>query len=558
MAEQTQQVVSAKAEDNSKDFMLTKDGVVLLGTEYLGDKLTGLVLEMVKGYAEHVSVLEFRIDNYPQDAEGPVFGMAFADTHSAAINLEHCWHRACKTAAKGEENLGFMGLLWINILSAVGHELDHLGMAGSDREQYELMRMDEEECKALEETASDEAMKLIVNLARKFNVEIPQADAFGWFGMKLQELFITDSTKDLDWVKLTQKQIADSIVYNEGEGKECKTFRQFVQLAHASDENWDEQPVVHVDMIAHLAGDVLTVSLSDAPETVVVAENIVEEPVEMVADQATGMFVGAGEGEEAATVVDDQQPEEETVVVGNPVEAAAAGMMAGVAAMGGQTAGAQMTLPGMAVEEVPLPAPVAEAQAQVVNAAATAVPPATQTPTSYAPCNMDLSMAPAVLEAVWKRLYHHVFTKCGWMQNPQTGRFYFANAAAVLEGVNIQDIITHFGADGFIMEYDTINAQGQGPLPEQCQGMIRGHLSTKQGLPVYHVYININGRRIKRVFTPQNPEKMGANNAYSKTAVESQQGHMIAWVWKDEAADNAPFNEKCAVKIVDNVYEVIS
>ena len=540
MAEQTQQAVEAKAESN-KDFMLTKDGVVIVGEEYLGNKLTGLVLEMVKQYAEHVSVLEFRIDNYPQDAEGAVFGMAFADTHSAAINLEHCWHRACKTAAKGEENLGFLGLLWINVLSAVGHELDHLGMASSDREQYELMRMDADEVAKLEETASDEAMKLIVNLARKFDTEIPAAEDFGWFGLKLQELFITDTTKDLDWVKLTQKQIEDGIVYSEGEGKECKTFRQFVQLAHASDENWDEQSVLHVDLVSHLAGDIIAVNLSDAPKVAEVAEQIVEEPLAEATAAVDGdaLFVApADDGE--GIVVDDDTPGPEAVEMPAAVGAAV-----------------QATLPGMEVEAVPLPQPVAAEQAAVTAAAATAVAPAQEVKPALPQCNFDLNMAPALLEALWKRLYHHVFTKCGWQQNPQTGRFFFSNAAAVLEGVNVSDIIQHFGADGFIVEYDTINAQGQGPLPEVCQGMIRGHLSTKQGLPVYHVYLNINGNRIKRVFTPQNPEKMGANNAYSKTAIEAQTGHMIAWVWKDEANDNAPFNEKCAVKIVDNNYEII-
>ena len=550
MAEQTQQAVSAKAEETPKDFMLTKDGVVVLGSEYLGDKLTGLVLQMVKEYAESCAVLEFRIDNYPIDADGPVFGMAFADTHSAAINLEHCWHRACKTAAKGEEKLSFMGLLWINILSAVGHELDHLGMAHADRDLYEAMRADEEEVKKLEETASDEALKLIVKLARKFDTEIPSAEEFGWFGTKIMALNTTDSTKDLDWVKLAMSHIADGIVYDEGEDKQCKSFRQFVQLAHDPDGktgDW-EQAVNYVNLVSHLAGDVLTVSLSDQPEVAQVAEEVVEtEPIEMVADQATGMFVGAGDGPEADTTTDEPEPETDTVVVNNPVEAAAAGMAAGVAAMGGVVA-----------QEVPLPAPVAQEQAAVAAAAATGVPTPAAPATTYQPSTVDPNMMPAIMESVWKTLYHHVFTKCGWSQNPQTGKFFFANAAAVLEGVSIQHIIDHFGAKDFIMEYDTINAQGQGPLPEQCQGMIRGHLSSKQGLPCYAVYLNIGGRRIKRVFTPQNPEKMGANNAYTKTAIEAQQGHMVAWVWKDEAADNAPFNEKCAAKIVDNVYEVIA
>lgn len=546
MAEQTQQAVETKVEETPKDFMLTKDGVVVLGTDYLGGKLTGLCLELIKAYKDSVALVEFRVDNFPQDAEGPVFGMAFADAHCAAINLEHCWHRACKTAHKGEEKLSFLGILWINILSAVGHELDHLDAAHRDRTLYETMRTDEEECKLLEDTASDEALKAIVKLAREYDCEIPSAEDFGWFGTKLMELFATDSTKDLDWVKLAQKHIEDGIVYDEGEDKQCKTFRQFVQLAHdpESKQDW-EQPVVFVDLVSHMAGDiaVLKVDIADQPKAIDVAEETVEtEPIEMVADQATGMFVGAGEGEEAITVVDDQPAEAQTeAVITNPVEAAQAGMMAGVAAMTGQ-------------DTVPLPTTVAAEQAVVANAAIPPTPAAL--PQTYEPNNVDMNIMPALMQSIWQRLYHHVFTKCGWAQNPQTGRFMFTNAVSVLEQVNIQDIIDHFGAANFVKEYDTVNAQGQ-DCGEEFSGYIRGHLSQKAKLPMYSIYLNINGQRVKRVLVPQNPDKMNAQNAYSVTAAEAGQGHMIAWVGKD-APMGASFKEKYAAKIKDNNYEIIA
>lgn len=158
------------------------------------------------------------------------------------------------------------------------------------------------------------------------------------------------------------------------------------------------------------------------------------------------------------------------------------------------------------------------------------------------------------MKAVWQTVYHHLFTKCGWSQNPTTGRFFFANAAAVLEGVNIQHILTQFGADNFIKEYDTLDANGK-PAAEQCQGMIRGYLTSKQGLPAYSVYINMGGQRFKRSFLPQNPEKI-TNNAYTKSADDAAAGNMIAWVFKDEVPDTAKFTEKCAVKIRNNEYEV--
>jgi len=195
-----------------------------------------------------------------------------------------------------------------------------------------------------------------------------------------------------------------------------------------------------------------------------------------------------------------------------------------------------------AVAAVPLPQPVAAQAAAVATAATTAVPAAQPTPTTYTPNTVAPETMKAVMESVWKTLYHHVFTKCGWQQNPQTGRFMFTNAAAVLEGVNIQHIIKQFAADNFIMEYDTLSAEGT-YAPEMCQGMIRGRTTSQAGLPSYSLYLNINGRT--------------AQNAYTKSANEAGGGHMIVWVFKDEAADNAPFTEKVAVTIKDNVYEVM-
>lgn len=547
---QTQEAKTEAANADTPEFLLTKTGVVLLGAERLGDKLAGLICKLVeKGLDSGVAVLEFRTDNYPKEADGePVFGMAFADTHSAAINLEHCWHMACKEAAKGEQHLNMLGMLWINILSAVGHELDHL-IAATDREMYELSRADEDGMKEMEKSAHDRAKGWIIELAREYNIEMPTPDEFGWFGAKIMGLFTADGTKDLDWVKALRSQMEENIVYDEGTPeKVIKSMRQFIQMSHASDEDWSEQGVVFANLEEQLDLGEKAIH-TDAPAAVEVAEETVqEEPVEMVADKASGMFVGAGTGEEAITVADDEAaPAADTVVVENPVDAATAGMMAAAA-------GVQASLPGM--EEVPLPQPVVEEQAVIANAAATATPPPQTQATTYTPNDVDPSIMPAIMETLWKTLYHHIFTKCGWSHNPQTGKFYFANAAAVLEGVNIQHIISHFGCENFIMEYDTLNAAGQFS-PEQCQGMIRGHLTSKQGLPCYTVYFNIGGRRIKRVFVAQNPEKMNAQNAYSNTAVEAQQGHMIAWVYKGEAADNAPFKEKCAVKMKDNNYEVI-
>jgi hypothetical protein len=559
---------TVKAANAEPEFLLTKNGTMLVGAELIGEKLMGLVIEILANHADaSVACIEFRNDNYPADADGPVFAMAYADTHSFAVNLEQCWHSACVDASKGEEPLGFLGMLWINVLSAVGHELDHLDIAGIDRVEYEKMRVDDKLVIALEESAAETAKTEILRLARVVDTEIPAAEGLGWFGIKLMGLFTTDSTKDLDWVLKLQKDMENGIVYNDGEDRQCFTFRDFIKKAHDPEGktgNW-EQPTTAVNLSAELeTGEIITAQ-AEPVEEVKVEVIPVAEAAEVVAAEEVPqtMFVGAG------TTVGDEGPD---VVMADGVDAAGAPtivMAAEPTAMealaaanptlpAADTVAAQATAvaaPDTGITEVPLPTTVVAAQAANT-------PPAQATPaTTYEqhPCTLDLAIAPQVMESLWKTLYHHIFTKCGWQQDPTTGKFFFSNAAGVLEFVSIQHIIDSHGAQNFVMECDGQSAVGASHEGINCTtGMVKGFVSSDKGLPCYNIYLNINGQRIKRSFIPQNPEKMNASNAYSPPALEAQQGHMIAWIMKGEVADGADFKVKCAVKMRDNAYEVIS
>lgn len=516
-----------KPEGTKPEFILLKSGVLVAGGELVGEKLQALLAEMIV-LDDKVGLCEvvFRNDGFPQDSEEQVYGAAYADTHSIAINLQKCWNSACENSEKGDVNLSFMGILWTNVLNAIGHEMDHIDIATRDRELYEVMRSTDDGNEELEDTAQDESVKLIVALAKKFDIEIPTPAEMGWFGVKWMELHTDETTKDLDWVVKARTQVEEGIIYQDDEADaKLSTYREFVKMAHAEgdeDDAW-EQATTAAILTAHMDNGVVEEFKAEP----------VEEPV-------------------AETVALDA--EAEAVEVTEEALAATATFM-GAAAVGAPEAAPVVEAPAVEVPAVPLPAPVAAVAEQHAAAATTATPAPPYTETPYTPNNLDGAIMAKVMEGVWRTLYHHLFTKCGWQQNPQTGRFFFANAAAVLEGVNIQKIITDHGAENFIMEYDTVNAEGQ-YAAEAFQGMIRGRTTSKQGLPSYTLYLNIGGQRFKRTFLPQNPEKQNAQNAYTKSAVDAQQGNMIAWVFKDEVADAAPFTEKCAVKIHNNNYEV--
>jgi hypothetical protein len=560
-----QKAKSNAAETSEAGFILTKSGVMIVGEKLLGDKLLGIMCATIKQDGVHgLCNLTIHDDNFPinENAE-PVFGMAYADTNSAAINLEHCWHRACVKAHEGEVSLSFMGILWVNLLSTLAHELDHLTIATNDRELYETQRLTEEGLQQLEESAKGAAEPMMIELAKLFDIEPPSAGEFGWFSAKFMDLFSNESTKDLEWVIKARKDLEAGIMYAEPENDiEIKTFREFVKIGFDSGgENggWD-QPTTAVNLLALMDNGVVEEFKAEPVEEAVVETVVLEtadapaEAVAMVAN-AAGMFVGAGEVGEPDIVLTDTAGVNQNIGANKELQNEVIQKLM-------DAPNPQPITPAVVDNgapdalEVPLPAPVAAQAATTTAAAATATPPTQETPTTYTPNTIAPEVQAAVMQSVWKLLYHHMFTKCGWQQNPQTGRFMFTNAAAVLEGVNIQSVLTQYGADNFIMEYDTLDAEGK-YAAEMCQGMIRGRTTSKQGLPSYSLYLNVNGQRIKRSFIPQNPEKM-TNNAYTKSADEAAGGHMIVWVFKDEVADGAPFSEKCAVTIKDNVYEIMS
>jgi hypothetical protein len=344
----------------------------------------------------------------------------------------------------------------------------------------------------------------------------------------------------------------ERVVYSDPEEGAIPTWREFLRLSipekDMKAEEW-EQPISPVNLVAHIDdGQVIEHRVEEVAEAKVetaavekaeteavellqaaekAAATTTPETIDMQAG-ANGLFVMGGSNEEPS---DPDGAEDEPITSSDP-----------------QLFGS----------EVPLQPHIQQQQQQFAAAAASANPAPQQTPTTYPDNGLRPEVMQEAMKHIYLRLYHAVFTKCGWQQNPQTGRFYFANPNGILDGVAIGDIIKHYGAHNLVMEYDTLNNMGQGPVAESAEnGVVRGTIFKNSGLPGFDLYLNIAGRRIKRRFVPQNPEKRNAQNAYSKTAEEAQQGHIIAWIIDGDAKNTVAFNEKFKVKIRDNVYEVL-
>jgi len=104
----------------------------------------------------------------------------------------------------------------------------------------------------------------------------------------------------------------------------------------------------------------------------------------------------------------------------------------------------------------------------------------------------------AIAEIVLRRLFHHIYSKCGW-----DGKGKFSNPGAVLEAVGIDDIP---GATSLFKKMDTTDNMGVYKSQADVGAFITG-LVSKQGLPMYRIFLNNNGTLVRRTFIPQNPEK---------------------------------------------------
>jgi hypothetical protein len=527
----------------------------VFNTELLGNKLAALICEMIDLDIDHdVLSVVIRADGYPAEGDDMVFSMAYADTQSIAINLKRCWDNACEVAAGGEVSMSLLHVYWTNVLIAVGHEIDHINVARQDRDGYEALRSTPEGYKALEEAANIHAKYLLLQLALKYDVEMPAPADLGWAGVQWMALN-TGEEKGEEWVENARLMLETGVVYDDGE-HEILTYREIIKRKYDAEGKYEwEQPTTSVNMTATVDGEKVEIQAEPVaqPEVAPAEKEVVIEQQ----PQQMSLFVGAvadGEYDDSPEEMPEDAAEAvlsgenaDTVVTGHLYEAAEAA-----------TATAPLAAAGPALApSVELPAPVAAIQAQYAAHTAAANAPK-ETPTTYPPNNLSPETMGAVMENVWKTLYHHVFTKCGWQQDPQTGHFFFASPANVLEPVRIDHIIKYFGAENFIMEYDTEGAPGSPVAETTANGTVRGHLSKAIGLPMYTLYLNIGGRRVKRSLLPQNPQKRNASNAYSNPAIEAQGGNCIAWISRGEAPFNASFKEKYVAKIRNNGYELIA
>jgi hypothetical protein len=511
-------------------------GFIVSGAQHISEKMLALVAECIKASDEYGAVRSVTFINEPLVAKDGdnCTGMCYPQTGAMTISLVEIFEQLMEQISAGTCNLSITAAWMANVLQCAMHEMHHLIAAGADPNAYAARPLAE-----LEDEADEASMRVLKWAAKRFDMEPCALKDETFLSLQMAAVFMKHG--DNKNIIRQRHMLEDGVAYRTEGGHEVRTLREFLRARFdekAVDLDWtqptfpikitfnpSEKGVVHTfTPEAPVAQPVLP----QAPAGFTVVGDVGEAGSRIIVDSSVQeMLATDDEGNTIDTSVFD---DEEVVMPTAAVMQQAVMVQAPVA-----------QVPGAVVVNAPTDRAVLPAHVQAVATAATATPgvPTWKQPKTFAPNGHAVESIKPFLHHVWMRMYAHIFNKCGF-----DGRGGFANPAAVLEPVRIDDLVMATGMTNVLMEYDTNDAAGKWSPGVKVDGFIRGQVFRKSGLPGYVVYINVGGMCLKRVFVPQN----GTTN--SKSAEEARQGHVIAWVIDGDREDND--KSKWKIEIKDN------
>jgi hypothetical protein len=496
--------------------------ILIKGDNLISKKLVNLAGEECRRMAGTVHALVFRNDGYPKN----LYGVSDMDTGTIAINLEHIWAVCCEQAQEKDCYVSIRALWTAHILHTVGHELDHLSYSGLERVEYEQIPQPERE-----DRANKHATELLYDIAASFDIEPGQLHLDPTLYIKMTQLFQTRGNEP--WVIRQRKLLEDALIYDDPNNKHvrCTTLHDWFQMksGRAGGPEW-RQPTFPVSIVFYEdhPGQMAVFSPQSAPEApAAVVAPVALAPTPVIAVQqpaAVDMSPRIGE-EGTAVMVEEGEVQSDVFYPDDEGDPNAVPVMAC-----GMTAAATAPIAPPAYVPVAGPDTVPVMNAQIAQTAAyqgaAAGPYKKKEQKMFAPNNYSDEQIQAFMGAVYKRLHANIFNKCGRQPNGT-----FTNAAAILEGVRVDDLETSMGVKGIVAEYDTFDANGRWSPGEKCNGFIRGQIFSKSKLPGYVLYLNLRGFGAKRVLSPQNP------NTASTTAAKARVGVAITFVINGDKED---------------------
>jgi len=446
--------------------------ILLPDNEHKFSKYTGPAMPNYN----YVNRIYFDGAGYPAGLHGAWVG------HDATINLKECF-RTAVVATQERPELSCLALAWHFVLRCVFHELFH-AWAEHPKVADPNDEVEEEEAEMFSESQ-------VVLMAMLYDIEMPDMEDMGL----LTELFheAVDEHLEADptnmWAQIQAELFRDGDIYHEGT-LVIDSYREFVRSISSRDDDyrWGEKP-------AAVSAENVAPETPQPPKESPTAPSPAPTPSHPVAPPTPPPTPSSPEVDPtppAPSVSEAPEVHEPTVT---PTER--------YFDDGPPMPEDEEYFEADRGEIMPGPAPVHVVAPQKAF-------------------DGPMEEIVSTMQAIYVRLARYMFDKCQW-----NGQGYFGNPAGVLEPVYVGDLPY---AEQLLVSCDSLNHKGQ-KAERQIIKHAKGTVFSNSKLPAYVLYVNINGKKCKRVLVPQNADKE------SKSAKNARNGDRIVWVINGDMSD---------------------
>jgi len=454
-------------------------------------------------------------DGYPMKDGAQALATCDVDAGAVMVNLMETFSKSME-ACINDDTFSVLATWHHNMALNFLHEIHHLSLLAND----DVMRKgcadgDETIIGTAEELAVEWSELQLYALAKVADIEPSHIAESPFLATQVMEMLKDD---DSDFAKQQRHMLENHIMFFKAGDEDTHelTLHTFKDVCHRMSGDALDDP-------AWLAGPTVA-----APA----------EPTMM--EQAVAAAAGQPVAELPQTSTEDIVPVPEVLGDDPEMDTSFADYCDEPPFDPGVEANGQFTpAPAMAPATAPIVQPAAAPMSPAANmapagtAAPMAAAPPAQTPV-HPPTGLTPEQTKAVVLGVYEKCVNHIFTMCGrphaypdYDANPGDGGA-ICNANNVSRmGIPLTDV-----EKAVVVKMDCADANGKWcPNCPTSGGELRGWVTKNAKIPMYKLYINVDGFEVLRTIIPQNPNK-------GKNAAQAQAGNRIVYVF--DGADKAP------------------
>ncbi len=496
---------------------------VIFGAHLVHAKLIGIIGQLLnlpewadgKHPGPGINSIVLRGDGLPRKESGvSVFGSATHDAGAVAINLRRIWEKSIETAITEEPTLSLRATLWHELIVTLAHEVHHAAVA-SQLAFSSSGPWTEEDYNAEEASAKEWALEKVMEFAttpETCEIEPPPFSEEPFFGFLFMKANV-ERQKDEhagEWDNQILMLTNNWAWHDPADGMTCKTWADWVlsetqsgeKISIPADETQTDVEKLALKMISKDTGEEPVVETADENAIVPINSAVTKK-------ESTFKHESPATVSETVEPVDDSEvgPEGRTVTLDSlfPGHPNFVDMTKDAdTTMNTDLFGSSTVTPeemdsdtmSLIMDDGEATGTIAEDLPPNVATESVEQPVYTQpTPQAQVKQTFDPLAVSNTVQLLFKRLFTHIFTKCGFVRGS------FTNPTAIFEPIPITDIP---GIE-ILVGMDTINEHGQFKKKTPIAGFVKGQIFQKSKLPAYHIYLNIGGVVHERRIIPQNP-----------------------------------------------------